>query len=317
MITGDSERAYTAEKIQAIMRTTQDRYEPFLGGSAFNAITMMVQLEREHLHLAAAGVSTDSAYGASETHRDRLARLRIEDLTYHSLGQPGICIVETSEVGRKLRIAPRANLEISRYLQKPELLRSVAGADILHLTSFFENPGTPGSSSVASSVAAFMVRLRALNPGLIFSFDPGDNWIRRRHTDALRYLFGQADLLFVNAQEFNQLTRSISQSAPGSSLRRLFPNHTAIIVKQRNHIFIRLSNGVDVVRVRQPTTKSVVDPTGAGDAVCAGVLTAVAERRSLAEGCALGMRIAAARISDYGDRGQANLLGKLERLWTD
>ena len=55
--------------------------------------------------------------------------------------------------------------------------------------------------------------------------------------------------------------------------------------------------------------------TGAGDAVAAGILAAVAEGRPITEGCNLGLRFAALRISDFGDRGHVDLLSRLGYVW--
>lgn len=312
----DCEHTATVEEIQESIMGRNRKYEPFLGGSAFNTITMMAQLKRDNLQLGMIGVSTSFSYGAAETHRDRLNRLRIDDKTYHSSGAPGLCVSEPNPNGRRLRTTPQANLEIVDYLQNPKVLLYACSADILHVTSFLEDPVMGGYSAVADVVASFVKRARQLNPRLILSLDPGDVWVKLRHAESLKYLYRQADLMFVNSHEFEELAGTeIEATYEAQPIRSSGPDRTTIILKYPDKILIKRSIGFDLVRLSRRSTNSVVDTTGAGDAISAGVLTALAECRSLAEGCALGMRIALERVSDYGDLGHRNLLERIGHVW--
>ncbi len=317
-IASDAEYAITADQAWAAVSAPDSRFEPFLGGSAFNTITMIGQLKRRNLRLGQIGVSSNLSYGPRETHRDRLRRLLIDDLTYHSSAGPGLCVAKPSPLGRTLQIAPAANLEIASHLGNPRILDCAAKADILHLTSLLEHPDAPGTSHVADAVAAFVRKVKRMNPDLIVSFDPGDPWVKMRHTDSLRSLYRHADLLLVNSEEFEELTEAgAGETGSARSMRRLCPNGTAVILKCRDRVIVRLPSDLQVVHVPRPAVTSVVDPTGAGDAISAGVLTAVAENRSLVEGCALGLRIAIARISAYGDLGHTNLPEILGDIWAE
>ena len=58
-----------------------------------------------------------------------------------------------------------------------------------------------------------------------------------------------------------------------------------------------------------------VDPTGAGDAVAAGVLAAMATDRTVYAGTALGLRMAELQVSARGDEGQALFGTRLGDHW--
>jgi sugar/nucleoside kinase (ribokinase family) len=98
-------------------------------------------------------------------------------------------------------------------------------------------------------------------------------------------------------------------------LRGLCPDRTLIIVKPSSQIIVRHAAGFELARVPRVDDTAAVDPTGAGDAVAAGVLAALGQGRSIIEGCQLGLRIAAQRVSGLGDRGHLDLRNALGELW--
>ncbi len=312
----DSETLATPAEIWDQIRARNLSYEAFLGGSAFLTITLMAQLQRPGVRLGMIGVSADAPTGPTETHRARLARLHIDDLTARSSGVPGLCGAWPSPSGRILRTTPLANLEIVSHLKKAEIVAAAAGADILHATSLLEDPYAAGPTPVADSVAEFIRRVRAASPGILISFDPGDTWVVLKDTAAIRYLLREANLLFLNDEECEKLTGAHGDAASElRSLHELCPNGTMIVRKYVDRVLVQRSTEEDSVCVPKPAATTVIDPTGAGDALAAGVLTALAEGRGIAQGCDLGMRIAQHRIADYGDRGLTDLLAQLGSVW--
>lgn len=289
------------------------------GGSAYNALVMVAQLRTE-LRLAMIGVSAAPAYGLHRSHAARLRDLHILDLTKQSRHRPGLCCALPSAHGRKLWTAPEANLEITDHLQGHDRLRAAVGqARVLHVTSLLERPSQPDSSEVVDAVARFVETAKADNPSLIFSFDPGDLWVKDIHRQGLRRIYQLADVVYANVQEYAALTSGgdTSSSVRMRSLRHLCPASTLVILKAHRELIVQHASGFDLARIPQREHVVAVDPTGAGDAVAAGVLAALGQGRDLVEGCALGLRLAARRVAAYGDSGHSQLRDSLGTLWPE
>jgi sugar/nucleoside kinase (ribokinase family) len=304
----DRETPTTIQAIEARLHDPDLSTESFLGGSAFNTMVMLAQLETG-LRLGMVGISAPPAFGVQESHADRLQSLRIVDLTGSSPRQPGICLALPNPGGRHLYTAPEANVEIADHLARREELRKlVASARILHVTPFLVAPEDPVSDAVSRAVARFVETAKEDRPDLVLSFDPGHIWVDNLdRLPAVHRIFGLADVVYVNAQEHAALG--------GRSLRRLCAATALVIVKSLRQVVVQHTSGLVVGRVPRRHDLIAVDPTGAGDAVAAGVLAAVGGQRSLVDGCRLGLRIAALRVSAYGDLGHRNLRRDLDSLW--
>lgn len=315
----DDETVATMQEV--LDRCTIESVVPamFLGGSAFNAIVMLAQL-RTGLRLGMVGISADADYGLVEAHGDRLGGLGIADLTRRSDDRPGLCLSLLEEHRRRLYTSPEANVEIADYLREDDRPRkAVALARVLHLTSLLEDPLIPGSNDVVRAVAGFVEAAKGDNPDLVLSFDPGSTWVAGlgRLPD-LRRIYALADVLYVNPVEYRALSGSpYPGGGRAASLSGLCPAGTQVVVKPAHQIVVHGADGQVLARVPRVDNDAAVDPTGAGDAVAAGVLAALSEDRSVVDGCRLGLRIATQRVSDLGDRGHVDLRRALGDLWPD
>jgi sugar/nucleoside kinase (ribokinase family) len=313
----DGETVTTLREILDRLRAENLVPATFLGGSAFNAMVMLAQL-RLDLQLGMAGISAAAPDHCAESHSDRLEALHIRDFTRRSQHGPGVCLAFSTWSGRSLHTAPEANLEIAEHLRSNDRLRTAAkAARVLHLTSLLEDPSLPGSTDVVEVVASFVETAKTDNPDLLLSFDPGTTWVDglERLPD-LRRIYALADVLYINPQELAVLNRaSGDRSGRMSSLLGLCPPSAFVVVKPMDEIVVQHADGFEVTRVLRCDETIAVDPTGAGDAVAAGVLAALGQGRTVAEGCALGLRVAARRVSEFGDRGHANLRDALGDLW--
>lgn len=314
----DDERVATTDEIRFRIAREGLRPVAFLGGSAFNAIVMLAQLARD-LRLGMVGISAAPQYGLAESHSGRMAALGIADLTRHVDSRPGVCLAIAEQHRRLLHTSPEANVDIAGYLLRdPRPLAETAAARVLHVTSLLEDPRSPGSTGVTEAVAAFVESARVRNPTLLVSFDPGSAWVDGlARLPALRRLYALADVLYVNPQEHRVLSgRTYAAGAAyAASLTRLCPGTARIIVKPVHEVAVHEAGGRLVARVPREDDSAAVDPTGAGDAVAAGVLAALGEGRDVVDGCRLGLRIAAQRVSDLGDRGHAALRDDLGDVW--
>jgi len=306
----DNETTATVEDIRAWLAAHGATPAAFLGGSAFNAMVMVAQLGIG-LRLGMLGIAARPAPsdGLDTSHAERLVDLGIADVTRRSRRRPGLCLA-LSGVHRRLFTAPEANLEVTDYLRyDPRARAAAAGARVLHLTSLLEDPHVAGSNEVAKGVAEFVETAKGDNRRLLLSFDPGRTWVDGLALlPDLRRIYALADVLFVNPQEHAALGR-------GQSLDGLCSSHTVVVVKPTHEIVVQRADGFRVARVPRHEVAAAVDSTGAGDAVAAGVLAALGDGRNLVDGCRLGLRIAAQRVSDLGDRGHADLRRSLGALW--
>ena len=281
----------------------------YLGGSAYNAMAMLAGLGAA-LRLAMIGISTEARDHRGRRHVDRLRELGVVDLTRRSSGRPGQCLALTEGNRRRLYTSPEANLGIARYLAADDRPRqAVAGARVLHLTSLLENPAAPGSDAVARAVAGFVEEAKAAHPALLVSFDPGRTWVDGlAGLSVLRRVYRLADLLYVSPQEYGVLSgRPFTGVVQEASLVGLCSPGATVIVKPTDEIVVRAATGRERARVPRADGTVAVDPTGAGDAVAAGVLAAQAAGGTLVEGCQLGLWIAARRVSAHGDGGHVGL----------
>jgi sugar/nucleoside kinase (ribokinase family) len=314
----DTEVPTTSDEILRRIEDLSLPVEAFVGGSAFNALLMLAQLQRPRQRLAMLGVAARDGrqHGLRRSHVERLGDLHVDTPVALSDRPPGLCSSVPGPNGRKLRPAPEANLDVASYLRTDRPRGVARRARILHLTSLLEDPERPGSTEVLDAVSEFVLEAKQMNPSMFLSFDPGQQWVQNLNRSALAALYDVADLLLVNLQEFEALTGSDLESAPAHrSLRHLCPRSTVVVVKGVDEVVLQHAAGFHLARIPQKQVVRPVDPTGAGDAVAAGILAALAESKSLVDGCTLGLRMAAVRVSHYGDRAHADLLSALGHTW--
>jgi sugar/nucleoside kinase (ribokinase family) len=306
----DNETTATIEEIRARLRGVAQPVA-FAGGSAFNAMVMLAQLDIG-LRLGMLGITGEPAAEDRLVgpHAERLAELGIADVTHRSARRPGLCLALSGVHHRRLFTAPEANLEVAAYLRDDAGPRdAVAAARVLHLTSLLEDPLAAGAGEVAARVADFVEAAKAANRALLLSLDPGRTWVDGlARLPELRRIYALADVLFVSTQERDTLRR-------GRTLQALCSSHTVVVVKSAHEIVVERADGFRVARVPRYEGAATVDATGAGDAVAAGVLAALGDGYNVVEGCRLGLRIAARRVADLGDRGHADLRRSLGVVW--
>jgi ribokinase len=314
--TEDSEGLLPRERLLAL----GERGRPFLGGSAFNVLSILGRISplgEESLHLGMIGTSGITGYELP-SHADALRALHIEPLLMPLDEASGLCVSLASPTGRKLFVDPGANLRIADFLYEESnrgwLLEQLRECRILHVTSLLDQRG---EDKVAQAIGSFILDLRERNQSIVISFDPGAPWVTPPRPKAVDEIFAIADIVFLNEQEFTALTGSVpSDRSALKMLTELCPQAAVHILKDYRSVKIILRSGIEAAAIPQSMNVNAVDPTGAGDAFAAGILFAVASTRSLYEGALLGLKLAALRVSAVGDEGHRNLLKQLGELWT-
>ena len=172
----------------------------------------------------------------------------------------------------------------------------VADSAVTYLEGYlFDPPSAQQAFRRAAAVAHGAGRLVALSLSDAFCVD--------RHRAAFRELVrDHVDLLFANEAELCSL---YEENTFGDAARRAGAE-VALAALTRSEAGSVVLRGAERVEVAAVPVR-VVDTTGAGDAYAAGFLAAHAAGRSLRACGELGSRAAAAAISQYGGRPQADL----------
>jgi 2-dehydro-3-deoxygluconokinase len=147
------------------------------------------------------------------------------------------------------------------YLDRPEVVRRLAGADLIHTTGI--------TAALSETCAALLERL-AVARSCPLSVDL--NWRpalwRGRDPEPLRHLLRAADVVFVGADE----AEAFAGTADPVKLREELLQPSATLVVKDGAAAVRV-HAPDREPVEVPAlTVDVVEPVGAGDAFAAGYL---------------------------------------------
>ena len=166
----------------------------------------------------------------------------------------------------------------------------------LYLEGYLFDP--PAAQSAFREAAAM-----AHAAGRQVAISLSDPFCVERHRAGFRaFVRDHADIVFANEHELEAL-----YEAPFADALAALRGDVAIAVVTRGPAGSVLARGTELHHVAAHATE-VVDTTGAGDAYAAGVLTALARGRGLAEAGRLGSLAAAEIISHVGARPGPELL---------
>ncbi len=147
------------------------------------------------------------------------------------------------------------------YLDRPEVVRRLAGADLVHTTGI-----TP---ALSGTCAALLERLAA-ERGCPLSVDL--NWRpalwRDRDTAPLRHLLRAADVVFLGADE----AEAFAGTSDPDKLRKELLQPSATLVLKDGAAAVRAYAPAETAVEVPALTVDVVEPVGAGDAFAAGYL---------------------------------------------
>lgn len=224
----------------------------------------------------------------------------------------GLCVSYTHRGQRSLLTWDGANDEIFAYVEAgtDALVRYCATARVVHVTSF-------AGGQDPAALARLLRRLRDEHPGVLISVDPGAGWSVPDRPPGVEGLVDVADLVFVNAAEFDGWTGRPAGGTNLDAARRFFRDRPAmsgaLVVKRRDGVELFVREIGDVVARAFPgaamlDSSAVLDDTGAGDAFAAGFLSGVGVLGlDTGAAVALGQRLAREQLQSVGMLGPPHM----------
>jgi sugar/nucleoside kinase (ribokinase family) len=303
------------------------------GGSAFNTVHALARM-RLGMRLGYVGVAGRQP-GRGPSGHALLGRLAVDRAfarrDARRLGGVCVSLVEGGE--RTMLTHTGANAGLGGLVERrhQELTAYLAGARIVHLTSFADADAPP-------RLAALLRDVKARNPAVLVSADPGHAW-STAPTPGVERLLAAADLLLVTARELAALAgqelpgseQAVPSTRPGLPAAQAVPatdladgegpadEELAGALRSRlggaATVLLKRADGVTVLApgqgrrrfARRPLPSRLVrDATGVGDVLAAGVLAALArDPAALPAGIGLGMRLARRKLRHVGSAGHA------------
>ncbi|CAD5962220.1 Ribokinase [Streptomyces sp. KY75] len=294
----------------ALEATDAASLQTALGGSAFNAINTLAQLQLD-LRLGYVGVA-GRVPGPGLSALAHLEAMGVD----HRMVFPddtrlcGVCFSFTEDGERTLLTHAGANAAMADHLERSfdDLVRYLASARVVHVTSFLDER-TPGT------LLALLHEVKRVNPSTRISFDPGHVW-SLSPTPEVRGMVALADYLLLNHREF----RELGQRAPADSDEDIAARLLEHVAGDRSVIVVKRRTGIQTWRREMGKAlgsfypqavladDQIEDATGAGDVFAAGLLAVLTgDRLQIELGAILGMTLARHKLRYVGSHGHAQL----------
>ncbi len=228
-----------------------------------------------------AGSELDAA--TAELDRDPDLLIRRPDLP------PGRCLVFRRGSDSRLLVAPGANVAVTDAFRQPKLPRYLASARWIHVSSFHNR-------SSLRTLGEAIDAARGLNPALVLSFDPGDEYTERlRGVDEstgregppyVEEFLNRCDYLFLNGKEAKSLARisgkgRVDPKILGQAIFKVVGTRCRLVIvkyRESHIIFQRRVFGAErevLVRRWWHLLKfGPIDDVGAGDVFAGGFIAA-------------------------------------------
>lgn len=259
-----------------------------VGGSAANFA----------VYAAALGVTS---FVATNVGKDSFSSLLIDDLTNYGVAtelvhreseRNSMCVITIGADGDRRFHSYRAPEDSwskdfeETYLRL--LVERVETADWLHISGFWlQRARTAALVEIAMNAAA--------HHGIPISLDPSP-LLMETPTPLLELVLSNAEVMFPNTYEACAFTKTSSVDAAAQALSTMLPKYSVITDGAAGSLLI--SEGE--IHTVAAASGSVVDTTGAGDALAAGFVAARLAGADPLEALQVGTRVAACAISFVG-----------------
>lgn len=287
-----------------------ERLQTSLGGSAYNAVHTLSQLQLD-LRLGYVGV----AGRVPGPGLSAIQQLDADGIDHtHVFQDPrhlcGVCFSFTENGERTLLTHAGANAAMADHVKNSfdHLVGYLADTRIIHVTSFLD-PHTP------APLLDLLQAVKEANPATLISVDPGHVWSLEA-SGAVGGIIALADYLLLNHREFRELGGAAEQDADedvaARVLGRLASDRAQLVVKRRAGIHAWHREDAKVFDDFYPqlvlAEDQIEDATGAGDVFAAGLLAVlVGDRLQTELGSLLGMTLARHKLRYVGSHGHTQL----------
>jgi sugar/nucleoside kinase (ribokinase family) len=237
---------------------------------------------------------------------DQLGQVFRHDLTALGVGFTTPATSDGEPTGRCLiLVTPDGQRTMNTFLGAAQSLGRdaldadlIAAADILYLEGYLWN----ADASRASMAEAIGVAKAA---GRKVAFTLSDSFVVALHGDDFRRMIaaGDIDILFANEAEITALAGIDNFEKAVAQIAGQVP----LLIATRGEQGAVGVRGDEWVSVSAEPIDKVIDTTGAGDLFAAGVLSGLAEGRSLEAALTMGAVCARAIIGQIGPRAQDDL----------
>ncbi len=264
------------------------------GGSAANTLAGMAALGAK---CAFVGQVADDQLG--QVFRHDLTALGVDFTTPARTGEPATarCLILVTPDGQRTM---NTFLGAAQYLPEAALDEELIRAgEILYLEGYLWN--APESRAAMEGAIAI-----AKAAGRKVAFTLSDTFVVLGHRDQFHAMMdaGKIDILFANEHELTALAESGDDFE--AAVAAIAPK-VPLLIATRGEQGAHAISGDARHSVAAEPIDQVIDTTGAGDLFAAGVLTGLAQGRSLDDALLMGAVCARAVIAQFGPRVQGNL----------
>jgi adenosine kinase len=151
------------------------------------------------------------------------------------------------------------------------------------------------SAGTAKSIVKHMKEFKAKNKEALTIFDPGQTLLATFTEKLLAEAIKSADMIIVNDTEYSYLHNHF-----GFTLEKIFKGKTKFVIETKGADGSVLHEPKGKTIVKSIKVKKVVDPTGAGDAYRAGLISGMLRGKTIEESMMIGAKLGAKCVQSNG-----------------
>ncbi len=257
----------------------------FFGGTAGNIAYGLGVLEQKPMVFSVAGKDFPTSYGVHLKKYGVQSRIIVEPkhwtATFYGI---------TDNLSDQIGIwQPNAY----ENFERTSLCDACSKKDLTETTIAIFSPGT------ARSTFKHMIELRKASPNATIIFDPGQmimTYSKRLFLTCLAL----SDIVITNEVEYSQASKVL-----GKDLKKVCKEALKVCIITKGEKGSEIHSPDYKALIPAIPVKKVVDPTGAGDAFRAGLITRLMKGDTLPEACTYGSKVAAKSVAYEGPQNYA------------
>ncbi len=266
--------------VQNLMFTGKDKKE-FFGGNAGNICYGLSLLGQKPILFSIVGKDFKDRY---EQHlKNRCTPTLFTD-------KEGYCATfygMTDENGQQIGIfQPNAYY---KYINKISLSKVISKQNLSQIEYAIFSPGT------GPSILKNIKELRKVNKKVFIILDPGQTLLATFNKKILLDCLKLSNMIIVNDHELSQIRKHFE-----INLENIFESGTKYVIETKAEMGSVLHESNKKTEIKALKVKKLLDPTGAGDAYRAGLISTLCQGRSLIEGMKIGSKMGAKCVQNFG-----------------